>query len=255
MSEIIPDTEFSESDRSFIRQFEDLPDLSFAVGFVLRYGRYIKQRQQHAVYKNKVDGTRVTDVDHFVNESFISEVIGYSQGKDSVVGEEESFAVKDSMGVWIIDPIDGTRQYTEPNTKKMPENARNSTIGVAKLTQGILTTAAIANPFSGEIYYADKALAGSFKNGLLLNLGKTGLADVEFDSNLAYNYTYFSGGLVDTRSVGRFMQKKPEGHIGSTLYQACMVADGRIAFSVFPGRNLHDIAPAALVVELAGTRW
>ncbi len=38
----------------------------------------------------------------------------------------------------------------------------------------------------------------------------------------------------------------------SAIYQGCMVASGKSAFSIFPGRTAHDIAPAAILVAEAG---
>lgn len=228
------------------------PDLLFAVGFAMKAGQYMRAERDRAIYRLKPDGTRVTDVEQDINDVFLTEANELTNSLGDIIGEEGSSRVINGRVSWLIDPIDGTRQYTDSNTKKLNEKSRHSSIGIAKIDSGVLTTAVVMNPFRGELYYSDRKLGGAYLNSSHLELARLGLDQAEFNPDMRYNYTFYKGASFDRKRIRNLMENKPSGHIGSTLYQACMVARGLLAFSVFPGRSAHDIAPGALMVELSG---
>lgn len=230
---------------------ERYPDLSFAVQFALQAGGYMREGRESAEITIKPDGTRVTDVEWHINDSFVMRAIAHSGGLATILGEEGSSVIQGSRDRWIIDPVDGTRQYTEPSAKKLIDGRRHSSIGIAKFANGTLQTGVVFNPFREELYYADRDLGSSLVNGVRLDLTQNDIDHTQFDPSLPYNYTAYKGAPTDSEVLRNIMEYKPLGHVGSTLYQACLVARGVLAFSVFPGRNVHDIAPGALVVELA----
>lgn len=236
---------------SFHAGLTHYPDLIFAIDFVFRAGEYLREQRTSAKQYTKPNGTRVTDVEIDINNDFIDEATRHSGSQTTVIGEEASTVLQSYNDAWVIDPTDGTSEYLE-KTKKLTDYNRHSSIGVAKFADGLLRTAIIYNPFRRELYYADRSLGGAYLNGVKLNLGDNDLNLTQFDPKLAYNYTAFKNSLVDTKkAMGNMMENKRSSYVGSTLYQACLVAKGAIAFSVFPGSSIHDIAPAALVVELA----
>ena len=98
------------------------------------------------------------------NELLLAELHGTRPG-DAVLSEEE----KDSPGrlsadrVWIIDPLDGTREYGMPGR---PDWA----VHVALWERGAdaITAAAVAQPDLGAVYASDEARATSTESTVVL---------------------------------------------------------------------------------------
>ena len=98
------------------------------------------------------------------NELLLAELHGTRPG-DAVLSEEE----KDSPGrlsadrVWIIDPLDGTREYGMPGR---PDWA----VHVALWERGAdaITAAAVAQPDLGTVYASDEARATSTESTVVL---------------------------------------------------------------------------------------
>jgi histidinol-phosphatase len=88
------------------------PDLELALRLAdaadeISLGRF---RARDLVIETKVDATPVTDADRTV-ETALRAILGEERPGDAILGEEEGAAGTDARR-WILDPIDGTRNYT-----------------------------------------------------------------------------------------------------------------------------------------------
>lgn len=197
--------------------------------------------------KKKLDRTDVTDIDTFINIEFIKAVKARSGERASVMGEEESDQVEGSSELWIIDPIDGTGEYIDDT---LDDSERTSCVGVALFREGRLQLSVVHNPFRNELFVADHEL-GAFLNGEPLDLRQTEASQLTFGPDIPYDYAHWEDAPTDARFFEEIIGRPPINNY-SAIYQACDVARGRSAFAVFPGNTIHDIAPSALIVELAG---
>jgi histidinol-phosphatase len=89
------------------------PDLELALRLAqaaddVSLGRF---RARDLVIETKADATPVTDADRAV-ESALRAILATERPADGVLGEEEGDAAGASARRWIVDPIDGTRNFS-----------------------------------------------------------------------------------------------------------------------------------------------
>lgn len=221
-------------------------ELDFAVHFARTAGAYMRVERTNVITSHKLDRTVVTDIDECINRDFIETVKERFGRNISVVGEETSARTQGST-VWVIDPIDGTGEYIT----SLANNKRTSCIGIAMLKNGELRLSVVYNPFRNELFVAARHLGGTFLNNRRLRLDGTKMGTQELTTGTPYDYCHWQGCLVDARFFKKVLGTPPLNSY-SAINQACDVARGRSAFAVFPGDTIHDIAPSALQVELAG---
>jgi len=191
----------------------------------------------------KPDATPVTQADRDA-ESAIVEIISRAFPDHGFLGEE--FGGRGSKDVrWIIDPIDGTKNFV----RGIPVWATL----IALEEHGEVTVGVIHNPVTGELYTARRG-GGAFLNGERLRVSGVGrLADA----------TLLHTGLRPMRGTAYWdafvrlvdaseRQRGPGDYLGYTL-----VAEGKaeIYAEIYPegsGLKPWDVAPCKLLVEEAG---
>jgi len=184
---------------------------------------------------DKQDGSPVTEKDKKVEE-ILKEAIESRTGIPAY-GEETGYD-DDHLprSFWLIDPIDGTRDFIE---------------GVPHFTtMGVLihdkeaVAAAIYNPSTDEMYTTQKG-RGAYKNGELLDLRTISLPPTVLCKEL-----FIPEITAMLAPKGVRGKKAPRGGgFGFT-----MVLDGLTAarFNLHGGGYTHDYAPGALLVQEAG---
>jgi myo-inositol-1(or 4)-monophosphatase len=218
-------------------------ELDFAVQFAKDAGCYMVTERQRAITSRKLDRTVVTNVDKRINRDFIGAAKARFGSNTSVIGEEESARATGSM-VWVIDPVDGTGEYVDTT---LADSERTSCIGIALFKDGGLKLSVVYNPFRNELFVADRQFSGTLLGGQQIRLG-SGMTVLK--KGMAYDYCHWDGCSVDVRFLEELLGAPRNSY--SAISQACDVARGKSAFAIFPGNTIHDIAPGALLVELAG---
>jgi myo-inositol-1(or 4)-monophosphatase len=219
-------------------------DLDFAVDFARIAGLDLRNHRQTTARRRKPDGTSVTDIEEEVNTNFILAVRARENIRASVRGEERSSLVRGASRVWTIDPNDGTGEYINDS---VPDEKRTSCIGISLFENGKLKLSVVHNPFRNELFTAASDSVALIDRRHRIVCRRRGLGP-----ETTYDYCHWSGARFDVRGL-RSHFGEPIGCY-SAIYQACMVADGRSDFAIFPGDTIHDIAPGALLVEKAGGR-
>ncbi|MFA5853844.1 MAG: inositol monophosphatase [Patescibacteria group bacterium] len=159
-----------------------------------------------------------------------------------VVSEESENASVEAEHVWIIDPLDGSRNFSTstPLFGTM----------VAYVRAGEVLLSAIYLPFSRELYFAEKG-AGAFLNGKRISCAQ----------KTAWNESY-GVGCVNFESrhqvwndlATRMIAHRPfwMGLIGSVAVEAAWVASGRRDWWVTPAGSVWDTSAPALLLSEAG---
>ena len=214
--------------------------LEFAQMLAAQAGTIMQsEREGRLRIQQKPDRTLVTHVDLAINDLAIDAIRQNFRGH-RVKGEERSFGPVDAEHVWWVDPLDGTGNYIDG------EDLEDLTygFGIAKQYRGNLEVGLFLSPPKDELYTAAHGL-GAYMNGSPIRVSNRA-----FQIGTPYDYSHWEGAEPDGRRLEQQLGA-PLGHY-SAIYQGCMVAAGKSAFSVFPGSTGHDIAPAAILVAEAG---
>lgn len=192
--------------------------------------------------KNNLPREIVTQVDLIV-EKEIKAIINLNFKKHSILGEESGFDNKRSDFIWIIDPIDGTVNYTR--------GLNNFCISIALQYRKKIILGVVYNPKTEECYYAVEK-KGAYLNGNKITVSKNknikdSLMVCAFSSNKnkISKKEYETYGKLNSESQGVL-------RIGSAALSMCYLAKGSI--DGFWGKNvkLWDVAAGCCILEEAG---
>jgi len=188
-------------------------------------------------YKGRIN--IVTDVDRR-SESMIIKKIRASFPCHSILSEESAPEQKESDYRWIIDPLDGTTNFS----RGFPFFA----VSIALEERGRVILGAVYDPMRDELFYAEEG-KGAYLNKKIIHVSGTRRLSQAF---LATGFAYGIKGAGDT-NVGNFekflMRALAVRRAGSAALDLCYVARG--VFDGFWELDLQpwDSAAASLVVK------
>lgn len=181
--------------------------------------------------ETKPDLTPVTDADHAV-ERALRERIAAARPGEGVFGEEEGDDGKGSVR-WILDPIDGTRNFS----RGIPVWATL----IALERDGSVTAAVVSAPALGRRWWAARG-TGAFADGRPIRVSAiAALRDAAVSCSLARDLAAFEPHVWHARGIGDFWQ-----HV--------LVAEGALDAAVDAELAPWDYAAPALIVLEAGGR-
>jgi histidinol-phosphatase len=192
----------------------------------------------------KPDLTPVSEADEAVERAIRDRLAGLAE--HAVVGEEFGAEGAEAAAYrWIVDPIDGTKNYV----RGVPIWA--TMIGLEHHDEVI--TGVVSAPALGMRWWGARAL-GAFRNGDPIRSSKVATLD---DAHISFAWdsvrSFDSGGVGEnmlalsrrcwrTRGLGDFWQ-----HV--------LVAEGGFDVSIDPIVSLWDVAALVPIVDEAGARW
>jgi histidinol-phosphatase len=188
----------------------------------------------------KPDQTPVTQADREAEQA-IAKILSRAFPDWGVLGEE--FGETGSKEVrWIIDPIDGTRNFV----RRIPIWA----VLIALEERGEITTGVVYNPVAGDLYTARRG-EGAFRNGERIRVSTC--ADIGAATVLHAGLRILREGghwdgfvrLVDASGTSRGF---------GDYYGYGLVAEGKAEVYVEVDLKPWDIAPVKILVEEAGGR-
>jgi len=180
--------------------------------------------------ETKPDLTPVTDADRAV-ERALRELVGRERPGEGVFGEEEGDDGGDAR--WIVDPIDGTRNFL----RGVPVWATL----VALEREGRVVCGVVSAPVLGHRWWA-AAGEGAWRDGEGIRVSAVAeLADAAVACTHARDLTGVEPHVWHARAFGDFWQ-----HV--------LVAEGAVDAAVDAELAPWDYAAVALVVEEAGGR-
>jgi histidinol-phosphatase len=195
--------------------------------------------QAGIVAETKPDNSPVTEADREC-ERLIAGILSEAFPEDGLMGEEGTRVESRSGRRWIIDPIDGTRDYVRGN----PLWAN-----LIALEEGNEVVAGVVNlPMLGNLYSAARG-GGALHNGSPMRVSSKSSIDEAVLCMSAFNKldgTPLKGRMLDWMS--RFWAVRGLG--GAT--DAMMVAAGQAEIWIEPHAAPWDFAPLKVIVEQAG---
>jgi histidinol-phosphatase len=235
-----------------------------------------RYQSQDLVITTKPDNTPVTDADRAV-ETAIREALGTHRSGDGLVGEEFGSDKGSSGRYWVIDPIDGTKNFMRgvPTWATLIALVQVDASGNEEVVVGIASAPALArrwaaakghgatvrfssgnDDFSAEFLSSDDLIdtetisAKSYSVGS--NEKKISVSKVSALSDASISYSDFVGwgdrlepfqkmlaGAWRTRGIGDF-------------WSHMLVAEGAVDVAIEPSLAVWDMAALDIIVREAG---
>jgi histidinol-phosphatase len=180
--------------------------------------------------ETKSDLTPVTDADRAV-ERTLRERLASERPDDAVLGEEEGGGAGADGRLWVLDPIDGTRNFA----RGIPVWATL----IALVHDGASAVGVVSAPALGRRWWATRG-GGAFADGTPIHVSRIGSIDEAAVSGFS-GFPAFAERAWHIRDFGDFWQ-----HV--------LVAEGSLEVALDPMLSTWDIPAVALVVEEAGGR-
>lgn len=160
------------------------------------------------------------------------------------LSEEGAMIDHGSTYTWVVDPLDGTLNYTIANP------FFTTTITVLQENEPIIGV--IYAPFTGEMFVAEKGRSAR------LNESNISVSTEKKLSNSVLSFSYFARNRASRRRSLKLLERfedrsRSMRHLGCTSLELAYIACGRLEGQVIsPPLRLWDIAAGMLLVEVAG---
>ena len=195
--------------------------------------------------ETKPDLTPVTDADKSAEE-LLRGLLVANRPDDAVVGEEFGGTAVFEGRQWVLDPIDGTKNFV----RGVPVW---STL-IALLQDGVPTVGVVSAPALGRRWWASSG-EGAFTsfNGSTRRISVSGVSELD---SASLSYSDLTTGWEDRRP--QFVELtdavwRVRGYGDFCSY--CLLAEGAVDVVTEPEVKLWDLAPLDIVVREAGGRF
>ncbi|KAA8962854.1 histidinol-phosphatase [Mycobacterium sp.] len=222
------------------------PDLALALGLADAADALTLDRfgAQDLRIDTKPDLTPVTDADYAV-ESEVRAALARNRPNDNILGEELGGATAGTGRQWVIDPIDGTKNFL----RGVPVWASL----IALLDEGIPCVGVVSAPALQRRWWAARgagafvAVAGSPARRLSVShVADLDSASLSFSSlagwarlGLRERFLGLTDAVWRVRAYGDF-------------WSYCLVAEGAVDIAAEPEVSVWDLAPLDILVREAG---
>ena len=194
----------------------------------------------------KSDGSPLTRADKAANEIIVSGLQKLSPAIPIVSEEEREIPWsqrKNYQKYWLIDPLDGTKEFIERNDE--------FTVNIALIEGHQAVLGIVYAPAKGLLYYGGKEI-GAFKKDASKDATQIRIVDVSPDQN---TWRIVGSRSHQTEEFKSFIQQFSNTEVvsmGSSL-KLCLVAEGKADLYPRLGPTCEwDTAAAQAVVEAAG---
>ena len=195
--------------------------------------------------ETKPDLTPVTDADKSAEE-LLRGLLVANRPDDAVVGEEFGGTAVFEGRQWVLDPIDGTKNFV----RGVPVW---STL-IALLQDGVPTVGVVSAPALGRRWWASSG-EGAFTsfNGVTRRISVSGVSELD---SASLSYSDLTTGWEDRRP--QFVELtdavwRVRGY--GDFWSYCLLAEGAVDVVTEPEVKLWDLAPLDIVVREAGGRF
>ncbi|GAA1763549.1 histidinol-phosphatase [Nonomuraea sp. AD125B] len=194
----------------------------------------------------KPDLTPVSDADRAVEEA-IRGTLRRARPRDAVVGEEYGTTGHGARS-WIIDPIDGTKNYV----RGVPVWATL----IALMEYGRVVVGLVSAPALGRRWWAATD-GGAWTGKSLAKASRMHVSSVSDLGDASFSYSSF-GGWEQTGRLDTFLDLSRacwRTRAYGDFWSHMMVAEGSVDFSAEPELSAWDMAALTVIVEEAGGVW
>jgi histidinol-phosphatase len=191
----------------------------------------------------KPDLTPVTDADQSVEEG-IRRTLSRARPRDAVLGEEQG-STGHSQRRWVVDPIDGTKNFV----RGVPVWATL----IALMVEDEVVVGVVSAPQLQRRWWAS-AQGGAWTGRSLLKAGECHVSDVARLDDASFSYSSLTGWDEHDRLEAflalsrRCWRTRAYGDFWSYM----LLAEGAVDIAAEPELALHDMAALDVIVREAG---
>ena len=198
------------------------------------------------VITTKPDNTPVTDADRAV-ESAIREALATHRPSDGLLGEEFGSDISGAKRYWVIDPIDGTKNFMRgvPTWATLIALVEVKDDGSQEVVVGIASSPALARRWHAS------CCAGAFVsfNG---QLRKISVSEVSSINDASVSYSDFVGFDSRLESFNSILKNAWRTRGMGDFWSHMLVAEGAVDIAIEPVLALWDMAALDIIVREAG---
>jgi len=218
----------------------DKPTVQYLINIAIKAGIIIREGfNKNNMVTWKSDSTPVTSYDLQINDAVVAQI-----KKDfphvSILAEEGSHFVKDSIYTVVCDPIDGTT----PFMMGVPVSA----FCISLLKSGVPVLACIYDPFMDRMYCAKKGSGTSLNGNKIIVSKKNTLVRAHIGT------IWWKGSNFNLDKVNDVLLKLGINWVPpySIAYSGALIASGNIDATLFPSLKPWETAALKLLIEEAG---
>ena len=229
-----------------------LDDLAFAhrladIADAITLDRY--QAQDLAI-STKPDNTPVTDADRSTEQA-ITAAIAKERAQDGIVGEEFGNSKESAQRYWVIDPIDGTKNFMRgvPTWATLIGLVERSSDGKESVVVGVVSAPALSRR-----WFASKGSGAYviFADGAPKKISVSKVNSIS-DSSIAYSD--FIGWNEKISSFRKLLDSAWRTRGYGDFWSHMLVAEGAVDVAIEPSLALWDMAALDVIVREAGGQF
>ena len=225
-----------------------------------------RYQAQDLVIATKPDNTPVTDADRAV-ETAIREALATHRTSDGLVGEEFGSDKGSSGRYWVIDPIDGTKNFMRgvPTWATLIALVQVDAAGNEEVVVGIASAPALARRWaaakghgatvrfnSGVSDFVDSELEGEFVPGAMVNEKRISVSKVSTLADASISYSDFVGWGDRLEPFQKMLSQAWRTRGIGDFWSHMLVAEGAVDVAIEPSLALWDMAALDIIVREAG---
>ncbi len=238
-----------KDDLAFAHALADLAD-------AISLDRY---QAQDLVVSTKPDSTPVTDADRAV-ETAIREAISMHRSEDGLVGEEFGSDKGSSSRYWVIDPIDGTKNFMRgvPIWATLIALVEIDSSGVEEVIVGVVSAPALSRRWSAARglgahvrFYSHQELNEDLDSNESQEK-RIKVSKVSSISDASISYSDFVGWGSRLEPFQKMLNSAWRTRAIGDFWSHMLVAEGSIDVAIEPSLALWDMAALEIIVREAG---
>ena len=204
--------------------------------------RFGKDGVHYAKSSHRADA--VTKADLLADKMITSE-IKKRYPTHGIIAEESGTHQSNAEYVWVIDPIDGTLNFSL--------NVPLFGVMICLMQHKKVMLSAVYVPVSKELFFARKG-KGAFLNGKRIHCSRSTDFGRSFGVGSMSLHTKFAKFMRNLTAVAERKHNMMYGSFGSMVHNACYVACGKRDWMVSMSGQNHDFAPISLILKEAGCK-
>lgn len=219
-----------------------------------------RYQAQDLVVTTKPDNTPVTDADRTV-ETAIREALATHRATDGLVGEEFGSDKGASGRYWVIDPIDGTKNFMRgvPTWATLIALVEVGSDGVEEVVVGIASAPALARRWSAAKgngatvrFTSGRTDESADEVDTSLDEKKISVSKVTCLSDASISYSDFVGWGDRLAPFQKMLQQAWRTRGIGDFWSHMLVAEGAVDIAIEPSLALWDMAALDIIVREAG---